>query len=90
MPALATERFDLAAMLPGPRHCVACATRVCDAVGELDGVVDARCDGEAGELEVTFDPGVLPLAQLQRTVEQRVRAETEAFGHAVYRLEGLD
>ena len=88
--APSTERFDLTAMLPGPKHCVACAERICASVRELEGVIDARCDSEAGELEVTYDPAVLPLDELHVTLERRALEEADAFGHAVYRLEGLD
>lgn len=90
MTGQSVERFDLAAMLGGPRHCAACAGRVCAAVRELEGVVDAQCDAPAGELEVVFDPAILSPADLRAAVERRVREESDAVGHAVYRLEGLD
>lgn len=88
--ALTTERFDLTRMLPGPQHCVACAERVCAGVLELDGVADARCDAEAGELEVTYDPAVASRAQLRLAVERRALEESDSVGHAAYRLTGLD
>lgn len=89
-PALKTERFDLTRMLPGPQHCVACAERICAGVRELDGVADARCDAEAGELEVTYDPSVAPPTGLRIAVERRALEESDSVGHAAYRLTGLD
>jgi len=88
--SLRTERFDLTALLPGPQYCIACAERICAGAGELDGVVEASCDAEVGELEVTFDPAVLPLDRLRLEVERRALEEFDAVGHAVYRLTGLD
>lgn len=89
-PTSRTERFDLTAMLPGPQHCTSCAERVCAAAGELTGVIAARCDGEAGEVEVTYDPSVLSSDAVRLALEERARVETDAVGHAAYRLEGLD
>ncbi|MBN2247381.1 MAG: cation transporter [Coriobacteriia bacterium] len=89
-PAPETHRFDLAAVLPGPQHCVACAERICAGVRGLEGVLTARCDSEAGELEVTFDPSVVSFEELNLVIERRALEEADAFGHAVYRLEGLD
>ncbi|MHB1136092.1 MAG: heavy-metal-associated domain-containing protein [Coriobacteriia bacterium] len=88
--ALTTERFDLKRILPGPQHCVACAERICAGVLEIDGVVSARCDSEAGELEVTYDPAVASPAGLLLAVERRALEEADSVGHATYRLTGLD
>ena len=85
-----TERFDLSTILPGPRHCVACAGRVCDGVLELEGVLDTDCDAEAGTLDVTYDPAVVPLAPLQLAVQRLALEAAGSVGHATYRLEGLD
>ena len=54
----AEARFDLRDALPGERYCAACANRVCDAVREVAGIVDASCDVEAAELTVSYDPRV--------------------------------
>lgn len=88
--SLRTERFDLRALLPGPQHCIACAERICAGVRELDGVIGASCNAEAGELEVTFAPAVLLPERLRLDVERRALEESDAVGHAVYRLTGLD
>jgi len=86
----AEERFDLRDALPGERYCAACANRVCDAVREVAGIVDASCDVEAAELTVSYDPRALPVAELRRVVHRIALEAADAVGHAVYRVEGLD
>ncbi len=85
-----THDYDLATMLPGPRYCSSCGERVCVAIAEVDGVLEATCDSELGALTVVRDPKRLSHADLDELVHRIALEATGSVAHAAYRLTGLD
>lgn len=85
-----TRRFDLVALLSGPRYCASCATRVCDGVRALDGVRSADCDPSEGTLHITYDPTRVRDRDLDDAVARLALEAVGAVEHAAYRLTGLD
>lgn len=82
--------FKLKDLLPGDYYCSGCAERVCASAVELDGVDDASCDLEAGELTVAYEPRTISARDLAAAVRRLALEETDRVGHAVYRVTGLD
>lgn len=85
-----THEYDLTSLLPGPRYCSSCGERVCTAIAEVDGVIEATCDAELGALTVTRDPKQLSRGDLDGLVHRIALEATDSVAHAAYRLTGLD
>lgn len=85
-----THEYDLTALLPGPRYCSSCGERVCTAIAEIDGVLEATCNAELGALTVTRDPARLSRADLDGLVYRIAVEAVGSVAHAAYRLTGLD
>ncbi len=90
MAILATDTFELQALLPAPFYCVGCADRVCSRIAKVQGVVNSRCVAEEGELEVTYDASIVTAGELAGLIRALALEVSGAVGHAVYRLSGLD
>ena len=55
--------------------CTACENRIQRALGQLEGVRQARADHQAGEVRVVVDPA--------KTLEEAIRARITQSGYAV-------
>lgn len=90
MSGLTKHTFDLTKLLTGTYYCTGCAGRVCEGAEALEGVASAACNLEEGKLEVSFDPGVISLHELESSVARLALEAADRVGHAAYRITGLD
>lgn len=86
----ATATFELPSAQASPLRCAACATRACEALGQVPGVSKVDCDSAGSSVRVEFDPARVSEADLSVEMERFGLELAESVHHAAFRVAGLD
>ncbi|HEY5541619.1 MAG TPA: cation-translocating P-type ATPase, partial [Coriobacteriia bacterium] len=85
----ASAAFDLPTHGGGGHRCARCASRLCARVEEMPGVTRVQCEAN-GPMRVEFDPALVSEDQLDAATRQYGAELAGVYGHAVWRVVGLD
>ena len=87
---MTTQTREVPLRLPDAEDCLACAERIRERLEGGAGVAAVELDAPSRRLRLTYDPAILPLADLEMRVREAGVAITRRFRHVTLRLEGLD
>jgi Cd2+/Zn2+-exporting ATPase len=87
---MTTQTRDIPLRLPEAEVCPACDERIRERLATVEGIAAVELDNPPRRLRLTYDPAVLPLADLELRVREVDAAVRRRFRHATLRLEGLD
>ena len=82
--------LDVPVLFPDAKDCPACAERLRNRLGSVQGIAAVELDPPGRRLTLTYDPAILSLSALEAHVKEAGLAVTNRFRHATLRLEGLD
>ena len=82
--------LDVPGLFPDAKDCPACAERLRNRLGSVQGIAAVELDPPGRQLTLTYDPAILSLSALEACVKEAGLAVTNRFRHATLRLEGLD
>lgn len=89
-----SERATAVLELPAPHvstlRCRDCATRACEQLASVTGVLKVDCEEVGNAVDVEFDPQQVSEADLLHVLEQYGARLRDLHHHAAWRITGLD
>jgi copper chaperone CopZ len=89
-----SERATAVLDIPAPQvsrlRCQGCATRACEQLSSIPGVIKVDCGDSSSSVDVEFDPQRISEADLLSMLERYGMTLSELHHHAAWRITGLD